>query len=1700
MRKFYLLITIVSCSLLVHAQPATNAWIPFSGFQSHSLQQYYKIPVAREGVYRINKSALISGLVTVANDPSFNHGRFQIFKSGVEQYIYVYDENGNNVLDGTDYIEFYGTPNDGALDTEMFDDPASQVNPRYSVISDTAAYFLTWVNITNPPFNTRRLQEANDNNFSAYPQAQYFMRNAIQDYYGQYYPGSTDNNGFGDPEYTAGEGWFDYAFRPGASANRAFNTQNRFTAGPDATLESVFVSASNHYTYNDHRVTVTLNGTPLADTTFEGYQVIMLAKTIPTANLSNTNNFVFTANDPNSVNTDRNAVSYIAINYPHTFSFNGESDSLFRMQLPFNALGAKSLTNITNYVSAGTNAFIYDLNGNLRIPLVNSSGTWQGLVPNDAAGQPKNILLFGDMAVSYVNTLNPVSTDPSNFARFRNFNQIGQTFNYIIVTHASLMSQAASYQAYRSTGGHNAMLVDVAELYDQFSYGVNKHPMAIRHFARYAHQNWAVKPKNLLLLGKSISSKYCRPNAAGNYPDNGYQSPAALAAMYAANLIPTVGYPASDLLLTNRIDPGKLYSPAIPTGRIAARTPQHVSIYLNKVMGYESQQPADWMKHVLHFGGGTTSQEQQAFKDYLSNYETLIEAPNFGGIVTTVLKTSSDPIQINQSELIKARIDSGVTMMTFFGHASGNSFDIAIDLPSAYTNKDKYPIIIANSCYAGDIHKSTTSTSEDFVLIADKGAIGFIAQVGQGFPGPLDIYSNRFYRSMSVDNYGGTIGRTMQMVADSIENPSSAIKTVLLEMTLHGDPALVLNSHLLPDFAITESSISFSPQNITTELDSFQVNIDLANLGRATYDTVKVQIKRVFQDGSFVIVLDSVANVYYHKTLSHKLPVDIVKGPGLNRFEITVDPLNKILEIDDLGNNFAVTQVVIQSTDISPAFPYDYSIVPNNVLQLKATTSSPFDLTVRPYVFELDTNDTFNSPARQVFVVSSGGGVVSTPSIALDYDRTYYWRVSLDSLVAGVFRWRESSFICKPTITGWSQAHFYQFKSDAYSNVVFNRPQRQFDFVTNISSLNAINSNFPEIISEYNINNVLAEYGGCQAVSSIHIAIIDSLTHKPWETYYVYPDTTFNVNHQFGNVNNNGANGCRQRPERFFIFRAGTQAQRDTMKAMINNVPDGHYVLAWTFYGGLFPSWTNADYQFFENLGADSIRYMNNYQPYIFFVQKGKPNTALESIGIQDTAFNSTTLSTTLVGNWDRGSITSTTIGPAKQWTSLHWMQHAVETSGTNDIVYLDVIGVSNSGQEVLVLPAIPATTGTVNNLSSLIDANVYPYLKLRAYLKDTVNRTPPQLDYWQVYYQGVPELALNPSKYFEFSKDTVQQGEKITMGVAMENISPFNMDSLLVEYYLFDYNRVRKSINLTRHRPVPAGDTIISKVSFTTENYPYANSLWVEANPANDQPEQYHYNNVGEMKFYATRDVTNPLLDVTFDGLHIIDREIVSSRPNIIISLRDENKFLAIRDTNSFAVFLTLPDGTQRKLSFEKNSGTFTDNTLLKWYPAVLPKNKFTIEYNPELMQDGIYELKVQGKDVSDNLSGNVQYRISFEVINKSTITHILNYPNPFSTSTKFVFTLTGSEVPTYFKIQILTVTGKVIREITTSELGPLRIGRNITEYAWDGTDEYGDKLANGLYLYRVITNINGKGIENRETEADRFFKSGFGKMYILR
>ena len=712
----------------------------------------------------------------------------------------------------------------------------------------------------------------------------------------------------------------------------------------------------------------------------------------------------------------------------------------------------------------------------------------------------------------------------------------------------------------------------------------------------------------------------------------------------------------------------------------------------------------------------------------------------------------------------------------------------------------------------------------------------------------------------------------------------------------------------------------------------------------------------------------------------------------------------------------------------------------------------------------------------------------------------YYWRVSPATDGGTGNSWRESSFQYILNKRGWEQAHFFQFKNDGYQYVNFNRALRKFDFVDDIKTVHCKNGIYPYIYPldiSYRLNGGLMHYWSCAPFAGITFVIFDPISSVPKQSVkLVSPATTpvgatiLDIEYgQYGNRH------CVPRNLNAFDFYSNeTSYWRPTIKSFVTSIPTGWYVLAYS-QGNANIQMDTTLYQSFESFGSGGIRTIVDNKPFIFYGKKGSAiGTAREIFG--DSINSIIQLDTTIKSNWTEGFISSPVIGPALSWDSLSWKQHTIDGITTDDSVVVRLIGINALGVETT-LQNFTTAQLNIGNLSSYANATLYPNIRLVAYMKDDSLNTPPQLDRWQVIYTPVPEAAINPPMGYTINDTILQEGDNLKIHLPIQNISEYPFaDSLLVTYWVEDADRINHPLSSKlKKRPFAPGEVIIDTIALLTTNYRGNNALWVEVNPINQtksQLEQYHFNNIIRIPFNVSMDKINPLLDVTFDGIHILNSDIVSAKPSILVQLKDENQFLALNDTNDYHLFIQPPSSSVAQRIYFGSTLTFT--------PAVLPNNSCKINYTPLLYEDGKYQLIVQAKDMSDNQSGSIDYKINFEVVNKATITEVMNYPNPFSTATHFVFTLTGSEVPTYFKIQILTITGKVIREITNDELGLLHIGRNITEYAWNGKDEFGDQLANGVYLYRVVTSIRGEDIEKRGSGADQYFKKGFGKMFLIR
>jgi flagellar hook assembly protein FlgD len=94
--------------------------------------------------------------------------------------------------------------------------------------------------------------------------------------------------------------------------------------------------------------------------------------------------------------------------------------------------------------------------------------------------------------------------------------------------------------------------------------------------------------------------------------------------------------------------------------------------------------------------------------------------------------------------------------------------------------------------------------------------------------------------------------------------------------------------------------------------------------------------------------------------------------------------------------------------------------------------------------------------------------------------------------------------------------------------------------------------------------------------------------------------------------------------------------------------------------------------------------------------------------------------------------------------------------------------------------------------------------------------------------------------------------------------------------------------------------------------------------------------------------------------------------------------------------------------------------------------------------------------------------------------IEHVLNYPNPFTTHTEFFFEHNQPCQALEVTIQVFTVSGKLVKTIQTlvSQGGYRSEG-----IAWDGRDDFGDRIGKGVYVYRIaVKNPAGKQVEKFE------------------
>ena len=1636
MRRLFLAF-LLFCPFFVHGQNNGSEWINFN-------QTYFKIPVGKDGIYRITYSDLQAAGFPTGADPR----QFQLFRRGVEQAIYVAGEDDSQ-FDNGDFIEFYGQRNDGTLDAELYTPNSAQPHPYYNLYSDTSWYFLS------PGFAVGRRMDLVAEPDPGYIPDAYHINEQILTFADNYSQGEGYNEEIYNSYFVQGEGW------TGAQINQTqyidYTVSNVSLAATSSGVPRVEIllagrGVMNHQAEIYVGQSVRLAGTAL----FSGFNTYIYQQDLQWSDISSDGKLLVRVKDVGTGGvSDRLSVTYIKLRYPQQFNAGGLAEKKFI--LAPNGVG-KSYVEISNAPS-GTRVFdVTDPNGVLRIN-TSSTPVLNGVV----TGTTIERTLYATSAPLPVVAIKPVT-----------FQQITATdYNYIIISHGLLRKAAlgysdpvqayADYRASVEGGSYSPLVVNMDQLYDQFSYG-ERSPLATFHFMRFL--STTRPPSYLFLIGKSMDLQYGYWRRPQNYPDYN-------------DLIPTGGTPGSDVVFSVGLG-GDAHTPAVPTGRITAMQPVQVAAYLNKVKTMEAL-PFDalWRKDIMHLSGGIEEGEPEEFKGYMQEFQARAEDYYLGGRISAIAKRSRDVQVINIAE----QVNKGLNLITFFGHASPSTLDFDIGYVTnpvmGYNNPNKYPFLLMNGCEAGAFFLYGTLFGEDWVFADKKGALGFLAHSSYGLVSTLRSYTNYFYNigyqdSLYIRKSIGeiqqeTIRRYMATASTSVIDISQTQQMVLL-----ADPAAKLFGATKPDLEINNDNVfveSLDGQPVTALTDAFALRLIVRNFGQARPDTMRIEVTRTLNDNSTVTYDSLFSSVKYSDTLTFYIQKGRENGAGNNTFTITLDPDNVVSELTK-NNNVAEFRMFMPLNGTKNLFPYNYAIVHDNTISLSFQATNLLS-DERDFLVEVDTVNTFNSPYRQAYTVS--GKVLARQVIQmLEADTlAYYWRTKLAQPAAEESTdWTLSSFTyIHNGPEGWAQVHFPQYLDDTMEGLVADADSRRFSFRSTVTpvSVTTFGPFYPAQVSDASIRIDNQEYNltdqgfYCRS-NTLNLIAFDRRSTVP---YIGVPFKWYN----------RAGRSCGREPWviNSFAWNEMVTGNNDDLIAYVDNVAAGDSVLLFSLGDAVFSNWPAAAKTKLGELGISTtqIDALQPGEPVIIFGRKGLAPGDARMYRTSEAPASSQllTVNRTVTGGYSSGTLNSGLIGPATEWKSLS--SHTTEIEATDQVVF-DITGVSLEGKEQVLRSEVQG-----NQDLSDIDAGPYPYLKITFRSTDDTELTASQLRHWIVAYTAAPEGMLlfdGPAEQQLFTEGDTWTGNYRFVNIS-DKVFP---DSLAVRYEFFNTGkRVSQNRTINIGAPQP-GDTTRFSVRFESEDWDGLNDVNVFVNPR-VLPEQYYDNNVLNLASYLNVqfDDSDPVLDVTIDGRYILRGDFVSPTPTILVKLWDENQHLLKTDTTGVRIFLTYPecaDGACNPRVVDLGGKYVT------WYPAT-DTSVFRVVFRPEMLPEGEYTLRVEAQDVRGNSSGANPYEISFVVEYETSITLDGPYPNPFSTETNFDLSLSGTSLPNVFVFQIVDVTGRFIREFPMQDF---HIGRN--RITWDGTDAAGRPVHEGVYVYKLQVGANG-------TQSTRY-----GKIVLVR
>lgn len=214
---------------------------------------------------------------------------------------------------------------------------------------------------------------------------------------------------------------------------------------------------------------------------------------------------------------------------------------------------------------------------------------------------------------------------------------------------------------------------------------------------------------------------------------------------------------------------------------------------------------------------------------------------------------------------------------------------------------------------------------------------------------------------------------------------------------------------------------------------------------------------------------------------------------------------------------------------------------------------------------------------------------------------------------------------------------------------------------------------------------------------------------------------------------------------------------------------------------------------------------------------------------------------------------------------------------------------------------------------------------------------------------------------------------------------------------------------------------------------------------------------NLGDFALYYVNDSESPVIEITMNGRSLRNDMLIPATPELAFILQDEN---GINISNGFLV---------------KLDGDTIPKSEMNMPDSINNSNAISVLTSPRL-SIGEHSLVVEAADANGNISVKP---VNFVTSNNFDIIVYGNYPNPFSDETYISYYVDSGGLLDEFSVKIYTVSGRMIKKIDTSD--PRFREPDYYEVYWDGRDDDGNLVANGVYFAIIKAKHEGKDIEHR-------------------